>query len=85
MMHKKVDLQSELDQIRIHYEYEFMAIALVEPAQFDYLFKWKYVSGNLNDRFKQIVLRSGKGVPGIVFKTGKSMLLPLCSGMYWDG
>jgi nitrogen regulatory protein A len=76
MMQKKVDLQSELDQIRINYEYEFMAIALVEPAEFDYLIKWKYVSGNLNDRFKQIVLRSGKGVPGIVFKTGKPMFLP---------
>lgn len=71
-----MNLQGELDQIRTKFQYEFMAIALVEPAELDYLIKWKYVSGNLNDRFKQVVLRSGKGVPGIVFKTGKPMFIP---------
>lgn len=75
-MQKKVDYQLELDQIRAHFHYEFMAIALVETAEFDYLIKWKYASGNLNDRFKQVVLRSGKGVPGIVFKTGKPIFIP---------
>lgn len=75
-MQKKVDYQLELDQIRAQFQYEFMALALVESAELDYLIKWKYASGNLNDRFKQIVLRSGKGVPGIVFKTGKPMFIP---------
>ncbi|MBE3102795.1 MAG: GAF domain-containing protein, partial [Bacilli bacterium] len=35
----------------------------------------QYASGNLNNRFKLIVLQSGRGVAGLVFKTGKSLLL----------
>ncbi|MBT2289336.1 GAF domain-containing protein [Paenibacillus albidus] len=74
-MKNKVDYQLELDQIRNVLGYDFMALALVESAEFDYVIKWKYASGNLNDRFKRIVLRSGRGIAGLVFKTGKPLLL----------
>lgn len=75
-MENKVDYQLELDQIRAKFEFDLMALALVEPAEFQYVIKWKYASGNLNDRYKRIVLQSGKGIAGIVFKTGKSVFIP---------
>jgi nitrogen regulatory protein A len=74
-MNDHVGYQAELDEIRNKLGFDFMALALVETAEFDYVIKWKYASGNLNDRFKRIVLRSGRGIAGLVFKTGKPLLL----------
>lgn len=74
-MKDKVDYQTELDEIRTTLGFDFMALALVETAEYDYVIKWKYASGNLNERFKLIVLRSGRGIAGLVFKTGKPLLL----------
>lgn len=71
----KVDYQAELDQIRQALGYDFMSLALAEPAEYDYVIRWKYASGNTNDRYKRIVLQSGRGIAGIVFKTGKPFLL----------
>ncbi|MHA6528765.1 GAF domain-containing protein [Paenibacillus sp. BAC0078] len=71
----KVDYQLELDQIREALGYDFLSLALAEPAEYDYVIRWKYASGNTNDRFKRIVLQSGRGIAGIIFKTGKPFLL----------
>lgn len=75
-MNNKVDYQIELDQIRAALGYDFMSLALAEPAEYDYVIRWKYASGNTNDRYKRIVLQSGRGIAGIVFKTGKPFLIP---------
>lgn len=75
-MINKVDYQIELDQIRVVLGYDFMSLALAEPAEYDYVIRWKYASGNTNDRYKRIVLQSGRGIAGIVFKTGKPFLIP---------
>ncbi|WP_313639780.1 GAF domain-containing protein [Paenibacillus sp. FSL K6-0276] len=75
-MINKVDYQIELDQIRAALGYDFMSLALVEPAEYDYVIRWKYASGNTNNRYKRIVLQSGRGIAGIVFKTGKPFLIP---------
>lgn len=74
-MNNKVDYQAELDTIRREQGFDFMALALVETAEYDYTIRWKYASGNLNDRFKRIVLRSGSGIAGLVFKTGKPLMI----------
>ncbi|WP_138493626.1 GAF domain-containing protein [Paenibacillus pinistramenti] len=68
--------QAILDEMRSQFDYDFMSLALVEPAEFNYVIKWKFASGNLNDGYKRILLKSGRGVPGIVFKTGKPLLIP---------
>ncbi|WP_411346517.1 GAF domain-containing protein [Paenibacillus sp. WLX1005] len=73
-MNDKVDYQQELDEIRALFGYDFMALALAEPAEYHYVIKWKYASGNLNERFRDIVLQSGRGVAGMVFKTGKPFM-----------
>ncbi|QSF43777.1 MULTISPECIES: GAF domain-containing protein [Paenibacillus] len=75
-MTNKVDYQLELDRIRMDLGYDFMSLALAEPAEYDYVIRWKYASGNTNERYKRIVLQSGRGIAGIVFKTGKPFLLP---------
>lgn len=74
-MTNTVDYQKELDQIRKALGYDFISLALAEPAEYDYVIRWKYASGNTNDRFKRIVLQSGRGIAGIVFKTGKPFSL----------
>ncbi|AIQ69033.1 GAF domain-containing protein [Paenibacillus graminis] len=74
-MKNQVDYQLELDQIRHALGYDFMSLALADPAEYDYVIRWKYASGNLNSRYKRIVLQSGRGIAGIVFKTGKPFLL----------
>lgn len=75
MMKNKVDYQQELDQFRTWLGYDFMSLALAESAEYHYVIKWKYATGNLNDCFKGIVLQSGRGIAGIVFKTGKPMII----------
>ncbi|ETP68166.1 GAF domain-containing protein [Planococcus glaciei] len=74
-MTKLADYQPLIEQIRTAGAYDLVAIALVEPAENQYLLKWKYASGNLNDRFKKVILQTGKGIAGMVFKTGKPLLL----------
>lgn len=70
------DYQLELDAIRQAFGYDFLALALVEPAEQQYVIRWKHAAGNLNERFRRIVLKSGKGIAGIVFKTGKPLFIP---------
>lgn len=75
-MKNKSAFQLELDRIRSNLDFDFMGLALAESAEYNYVIKWKYVSGNKNDRYKRIVLQSGKGIAGMVFKTGKPILIP---------
>ncbi|MDU4697480.1 MULTISPECIES: GAF domain-containing protein [Paenibacillus] len=64
-----------IDQLREQMGYDFVSLAFAESAVNDFILTWKYASGNLNNRYKRIVLQSGKGVAGIVFKTGNPMLV----------
>ncbi|WP_178019051.1 GAF domain-containing protein [uncultured Paenibacillus sp.] len=64
-----------IDQLREQMGYDFVSLAFAESAVNDFVLTWKYASGNLNDRYKRIVLQSGKGIAGIVFKTGNAMLV----------
>lgn len=75
-MNNKSAFQLELDETRAQCGYDFMGLAMVQPAEYHYVIRWVYVSGNRNERYRRIVLRSGKGIAGIVFKTGKPLLIP---------
>ncbi len=70
------DFQYAIDTIRERFKFDFVSIALVQSAANQFVLRWQYVSGNLNNRYKRIVLHSGKGIAGRVFKTGKSMMIP---------
>lgn len=67
--------QAEIEKLRDRFQFDFVSLALVQPAEDRFVLTWQYASGNMNDRYKRIVLHSGKGIAGIVFKTGKPMLI----------
>ena len=48
-----------------------LGIAMYERSLRSSPIKWKYVSGNTNERYKLIILRKGRGLAGTVMKTGK--------------
>lgn len=67
--------QATLDHIREVIGYDFASLAFAQSAKDEFVITWQYVSGNLNDRYKRIQLQSGKGIAGMVFKTGKPLLV----------
>ncbi|MEC0239197.1 GAF domain-containing protein [Paenibacillus dokdonensis] len=67
--------QEEIDKLRDRFQFDFVSMALVQPAEDRFVLTWQYASGNINERYKRIVLHSGKGIAGIVFKTGKPMFI----------
>ncbi|CAM4179149.1 GAF domain-containing protein [Paenibacillus macerans] len=69
------DYQFKIDQLREQAGYDFAALAFAQTAVNDYVITWQFASGNLNERYKRIVLQSGKGIAGIVFKTGIPILV----------
>ncbi|MCS4486125.1 nitrate respiration regulation accessory nitrate sensor NreA [Staphylococcus americanisciuri] len=69
------DYQRELDGLRQKYQFDFAGIALSTENHVGTKIKWRYVSGNLNERYRRIELRYGRGVAGNVMKTGKPMMI----------
>lgn len=67
--------QDELNRLRIEEGYDFAGVALYEYSSTSSPIKWRYVSGSLNDRYKLIILRKGRGLAGMVMKTGKRMIM----------
>ncbi|ASE36853.1 MULTISPECIES: nitrate respiration regulation accessory nitrate sensor NreA [Staphylococcus] len=67
--------QAALEHIRTEYQFDFASIAMYESDQYHSPIKWQYVDGNLNDRYKLIVLRKGNGLAGNVMKTGKRQVI----------
>ncbi|MBE1555835.1 GAF domain-containing protein [Sporosarcina limicola] len=69
------DYQKEIEQIKDRFDFDFVAIALVQSAERRFELRWVFVTGNQSNRYRKIVLQTGKGVAGRVFKTGKPMLV----------
>lgn len=70
---KPINFEQALQNVKDQFQFDFVALALVQPAQFRFVLKWEYVLGNRSERYKRIVLQTGKGIAGNVFKTGKSL------------
>lgn len=71
----RFDYQMEIDKIRNQFHFDFVSLTFVEHEIDPTVLTWQFASGNLNNRYKRIVLLSGKGVAGIVYKTGKPMFI----------
>lgn len=71
----KHDYQSELEVLRLRFGFDFAGLALPTEDHAGMKIKWRYVSGNLNNRYQRIVLRNGRGIAGTVMKTGKPMTI----------
>ena len=74
-LNKKIDYHAALNLIRTREGFDFAGLAFYEQENQVSPIKWHYVSGNLNNRYKLIVLRKGKGLAGNVMKTGKRMII----------
>ena len=62
-------IQAHLSQLRNLISSDFAGLAWLD----NHLVRWKVVSGNRNDRYKKIILRSGKGIAGQVLRSGRPM------------
>ncbi|HLR19285.1 MAG TPA: nitrate respiration regulation accessory nitrate sensor NreA [Staphylococcus sp.] len=72
---EKINYQAALDEMRIDEKFDFAGLALHKHNNYLSPIKWCYVSNNINDRYKLIVLRTGKGIAGNVMKTGKRIVI----------
>ncbi|MEJ8777739.1 GAF domain-containing protein [Pseudogracilibacillus sp. ICA-222130] len=66
-------IQRMIENIKEKYALDFVAVTNVYMQPYETNLRWEYAVGNIAERFKRIVLKSGKGIAGIVYKTGKPM------------
>lgn len=74
-MKNNTDYKSQIELFYASTDFDLIAMALVEPAENQYVLKWKYTSGSISKRINRVVLQSGKGIAGMVFKTGKPLFI----------
>ncbi|HJF31128.1 MAG TPA: GAF domain-containing protein [Sporosarcina psychrophila] len=67
--------QQEIERLKDLFEFDFVALALVQSVESRFAHKWEYVSGNRSNRYRRITLQTGKGIAGHVFKTGKPLFI----------
>ncbi|WP_062109711.1 GAF domain-containing protein [Bacillus niameyensis] len=75
MNEKNANFQTKINLLKERYQFDFVSLALTQSFEDSFVLKWKFAAGNLNHRYKRITLFSGKGIAGIVFKTGKPLLI----------
>ncbi|WP_163651836.1 GAF domain-containing protein [Listeria sp. PSOL-1] len=68
-------ITDSLMDTRLDYAFDFLGIAINTKESNQKVIKWKYVSGNRNNRYQKIVLQVGKGFAGIVWKTARPMIV----------
>ncbi len=73
-IHPRFNYEQRIGQLKEEFDFDLVALALVQPAEQRFGLKWEYTSGNISNRYHRIVLQTGKGVAGNVFKTGKPFL-----------
>lgn len=65
--------EQEIERLKGLFGFDFVGIALVQSPERRFELRWVYVTGNRSERYRRIKLQSGKGIAGLVFKTGKPM------------
>jgi nitrogen regulatory protein A len=61
------------EQLKQHISCDFVGFAMQNEAGPDV--KWHYASGNLNDKYKRITVRFGKGIAGKIISSGSAMMM----------
>jgi len=61
------------DQLKQQVGCDFVGLAIQNKVGPDV--KWHYAVGNLNDKYKRITVRFGKGIAGKIISTGVSMMM----------
>lgn len=68
------DFQHHLNQLRTEMKVDFAGIAMPADLVMQNDIRWLHVSGADNDRYQRIHLQKGKGIAGIVMKSGRNWL-----------
>lgn len=68
-------IRNTLYNLKEQYGFEIIALTDTTNSRRNFTFKWKYVFGSENQRWKRMELRKGAGLPGLVLKTGKSLVI----------
>jgi nitrogen regulatory protein A len=63
------EIQEELDSLCKITTSDFSGLAWID--QHDSRIRWLYTSGNSNERFKRLALKSGHGLAGLVLRLGR--------------
>lgn len=74
MAHTGVDYLPRIRALKEQLGFDFTGIAFRLNTNHS-LLTWMYATGNLNNRYRRIVLESGKGIAGGVHKTGRAMII----------
>ncbi|WP_262682010.1 hypothetical protein [Paenibacillus baimaensis] len=61
-----------IDHLRISSSHDFAALAL--PREDGRTYAWHYASGNMNHRYKGMVIKRGKGLPGLAWRLGEAVI-----------
>ncbi|WP_372629447.1 GAF domain-containing protein [Cohnella sp.] len=74
MQTRDTQIQGVLDGVRGAVESDLAALAVIDRRERST--RWKWASGNLNDRYSYISVGYGQGIEGEVIKVGR--------GLVWD-
>ncbi|MGX7420539.1 GAF domain-containing protein [Carnobacterium gallinarum] len=76
MVEQNQIIQSKIQQLHDTLGVDFVGMALATTNEKTYRkeIRWKYVSGNISLRYQKIVLQEGRGLPGIVWRTGRTLI-----------
>lgn len=66
----KIEYESLVQEIFQESDFDFVGVALKGTDHLEQI-KWRYVRGNISQRYQRIVLRSGLGIAGLVLRTGQ--------------
>ncbi|RUT28981.1 GAF domain-containing protein [Paenibacillus zeisoli] len=69
----KDHIEQVLDSLRARTGSDFSGLLLMDNP--DAGLRWNFVSGNRSIRSKQIILRPGQGLPGLVMRLGRRVIL----------
>lgn len=75
-------VKDALHALQDKYNFEIVALTGTINNRGKSTFKWKYVLGSDSLRWQRMELRKGTGLPGIVLKTGKSLVVQDVSKIY---
>ncbi|WP_337103611.1 GAF domain-containing protein [Paenibacillus sp. YIM B09110] len=63
--------------IRVTSLSDFTALAL--PIDDGSKYRWQYASGNMNHRYQHMIVKRGKGLPGMALLLGRSLIKDIAS------
>ncbi|MFB5762344.1 GAF domain-containing protein [Paenibacillus medicaginis] len=66
-----LEVKRELDSLRALISCDVAAVAWIHSAH--NFFRWRYISGNRNDRYQRISFKAGHGLSGMAARLGRSI------------